>query len=136
MSLSASFSDFPTSNGSHASFTPGSDIGHSRSTASSMGLIPVTPVGGSGNDEAPRLENHPVSPDRRSLASARAGRPGMERRQFGSSHAGLSAEGRELAAAIDTYKLQHHRRYITCDEMLVVLGSLGYEQKAVTQKND
>jgi hypothetical protein len=60
----------------------------------------------------------------------------MERRQFGSSHAGLSAEGRELAAAIDAYKLQHHRRYITCDEMLVVLGSLGYRQHAVTCQND
>lgn len=57
----------------------------------------------------------------------RGGRTGGgERRQFGSSHAGLSADGRELATAIDKYKVQHHRRYITCDEMLKVLGQLGY----------
>ncbi|MEM9646492.1 MAG: hypothetical protein AAF989_15985 [Planctomycetota bacterium] len=51
-----------------------------------------------------------------------------ERRQFGSSHSGLTDNGRELALAIDRYKLEHHRRYITCDEMLSVLHSLGYER--------
>ncbi len=51
-----------------------------------------------------------------------------ERRQFGSSHEGLSDPGRELALAIDQYKLQHHRRYITCDEMLHVITSLGYSK--------
>lgn len=51
-----------------------------------------------------------------------------ERRQFGSSHAGLSEAGRELAVAIDQYKLEHHRRYITCDEMLGVLEQLGYRR--------
>lgn len=49
-----------------------------------------------------------------------------ERRQFGSSHSDLSEAGRELAAAIDEYKLKHHRRYITCDEMLAVMFQLGY----------
>lgn len=53
---------------------------------------------------------------------------GSERRQFGSSHEGLSEAGRELALAIDQYKLQHHRRYITCDEMLHVISSLGYSK--------
>jgi hypothetical protein len=52
-----------------------------------------------------------------------------ERRQFGSSHLGLSDEGRELAFAIDQYKLQNHRRYLTCDEMLKVLTDLGYEKR-------
>lgn len=52
-----------------------------------------------------------------------------ERRQFGSSHEGLSEDGRELAMAIDQYKLQRHRRYITCDEMLIVLRQLGYEKQ-------
>ncbi|WP_145416427.1 hypothetical protein [Planctomycetes bacterium K23_9] len=59
----------------------------------------------------------------------REGRPvdaSGERRQFGSSHVGLSTAGHELAVAIDQYKLQHHRRYITCDEMLTVIQSLGY----------
>lgn len=63
--------------------------------------------------------------DRRSSGSYSVGR---ERRQFGSSHAGLSADGRELALAIDEYKVQNHRRYITCDEMLGVLTKLGYQK--------
>ena len=49
-----------------------------------------------------------------------------ERRQFGNSHQGLSDDGRELALAIDRYKLENHRRYLTCDEMISVLGDLGY----------
>lgn len=53
-----------------------------------------------------------------------------ERRQFGSSHAGLSEAGRELAVAIDQYKVENHRRYITCDEMLGVLARLGYSRTA------
>jgi hypothetical protein len=63
--------------------------------------------------------------DRRSSGNDSVGR---ERRQFGSSHAGLSADGRELALAIDAYKVQNHRRYITCDEMLGVLTKLGYQK--------
>ncbi|WP_236622329.1 hypothetical protein [Novipirellula maiorica] len=57
-----------------------------------------------------------------------AAKPRGERRQFGSSHSGLSEEGRQLAIAIDQYKLEHHRRYITCDEMLMVIGTLGYSK--------
>jgi hypothetical protein len=53
---------------------------------------------------------------------------GGERRQFGSAHSGLSEAGRELAVAIDQYKVQNHRRYITCDEMLSVLTELGYSK--------
>ena len=49
-----------------------------------------------------------------------------ERRQFGNSHLDLSEDGRELAAAIDAYKVQYRRRYLTCDEMLNVIRSLGY----------
>jgi hypothetical protein len=40
----------------------------------------------------------------------------------------LSEDGCELAAAIDRYKMQHHRRYITCDEMLIVMRELGYSK--------
>lgn len=61
---------------------------------------------------------------RRENATAGSG----ERRQFGSSHEGLTPDGRELALAIDQYKLQHHRRYITCDEMLLVIRGLGYSK--------
>jgi len=57
-----------------------------------------------------------------------AGDNRAERRQFGSSHLGLSDSGHELALAIDQYKLQYHRRYLTCDEMLQVLSDLGYSK--------
>lgn len=53
-----------------------------------------------------------------------------ERRQFGSSHAGLSPEAKELAVAIDRYKLSSRRRYITCEEMLAVITQLGYRRVA------
>ena len=64
--------------------------------------------------------------DRRRSPGGGSGR--QERRQFGSSHAGLSDAGRELAIAIDQYKVTHHRRYLTCDEMLNVLVGLGYSK--------
>jgi hypothetical protein len=51
-----------------------------------------------------------------------------ERRQFGSSHSDLSPAGRELAVAIDEYKIEHHRRYLTCDEMISVITRLGYQK--------
>jgi len=51
-----------------------------------------------------------------------------ERRQFGNSYHNLSPEGQLLAEAIDAYKVDHHRRYITTDELLGVLDRLGYTQ--------
>ena len=54
------------------------------------------------------------------------GVPVRERRQFSNSHEGLSPDARELAVAIDEYKLRHRRRFITFEEMLSVIGSLGY----------
>lgn len=65
--------------------------------------------------------------DRRSSTKGVPAR--SERRQFGSSHYGLTDEGRELALAIDQYKVEHHRRYLTCDEMLAVITSLGYTKQ-------
>ena len=64
--------------------------------------------------------------ERRSAATA--GQQQAERLQFGSSHSRLSPAGRELAVAIDEYKVRHHRRYLTCDEMLSVMTALGYEK--------
>ena len=64
--------------------------------------------------------------DRRTTATS--DQQQAERRQFGSSHTGLSTAGRELAVAIDEYKVQHHRRYLTCDEMLSVMSTLGYRK--------
>lgn len=65
--------------------------------------------------------------DRRSSDDGVAAK--RERRQFGSSHFGLTDEGRQLALAIDQYKVLHQRRYLTCDEMLAVISSLGYAKQ-------
>lgn len=54
--------------------------------------------------------------------------PGVERRQFTNSHEGLSPDARELAQAIDEYKVRHRRRFITYEEMLSVVQSLGYHK--------
>ena len=51
-----------------------------------------------------------------------------ERRQFTNSHDGLSPDAAELARAIDGYKLHHRRRFITYEEMLSVIVSLGYHK--------
>ncbi|MGD0519602.1 MAG: hypothetical protein ABSA26_18870 [Thermoguttaceae bacterium] len=51
-----------------------------------------------------------------------------ERRQFSNSHEELSPEAAELARAIDQYKLFHRRRFITFEEMLGVIKSLGYSR--------
>jgi len=53
---------------------------------------------------------------------------GRERRQFTNSHSELSLEAAELARAIDSYKLQHRRRFIDFEEMLGVVKSLGYRK--------
>ena len=103
---------------------------------------PVAPLNAPEHSHAGQAKTNPRSfVDRRSSArtgtdqSPAHGPPSgqhTERRQFGSSHAGLSPAGRELAAAIDRYKLQFRRRYITCDEMLLVLRELGYERGSDT----
>lgn len=53
---------------------------------------------------------------------------GFERRQFGNSHNELSEDARELAIAIDQYKIENRRRYITFEEMHQVIQSLGYHK--------
>jgi len=55
--------------------------------------------------------------------------PGVERRQFANSHSELSPEAKELATAIDEYKLVHRRRFITFEEMLGVIKTLGYRKE-------
>jgi hypothetical protein len=52
----------------------------------------------------------------------------QERRQFVDRHEASSPEARELAQAIDEYKLRHRRRFITYEEMLSVILSLGYHK--------
>jgi hypothetical protein len=65
--------------------------------------------------------------DRRSYGPVGAP-PTGERRQFTNSHEELSPAARELALAIDEYKLRHRRRFITYEEMLNVIESLGYHK--------
>lgn len=57
-----------------------------------------------------------------------SGEPLFERRQFANSYEELSPAAAELARAIDGYKVQHRRRFITFEEMLVVIKSLGYKR--------
>ncbi len=54
--------------------------------------------------------------------------PVVERRQFANSHEDLTPDAQELALAIDGYKLRHRRRFITYEEMLAVVKSLGYHK--------
>ena len=54
--------------------------------------------------------------------------PNRERRQFANRHDELSPNAAELARAIDGYKLHHRRRFITYEEMLTVVESLGYHK--------
>ena len=56
------------------------------------------------------------------------GQPTKERRQFSNNHGDLTPEACELATAIDEYKLVHRRRFITYEEMLGVVKSLGYHK--------
>lgn len=70
--------------------------------------------------------NQTLFEDRRQNHDSRPG--GIERRQFANSHHGLSPDARELAEAIDGYKIQHRRRYITFEEMLHVIHELGYSK--------
>ena len=52
----------------------------------------------------------------------------IERRQFTNDHGSLIPEAKELAHAIDSYKLHHRRRFMTYEEMLTVIQSLGYRK--------
>ena len=77
--------------------------------------------------ESPASATSPTFADRRSPAAVER-MAICERRQFGNSHDGLSPEAAELAQAIDQYKLLHRRRFITFEEMLAVVKSLGYHR--------
>ncbi|HWA96888.1 MAG TPA: hypothetical protein VG713_00280 [Pirellulales bacterium] len=66
--------------------------------------------------------------DRRTGGEAVSLPAGRERRQFSDGHAMLSPEAQELANAVDNYKLMHRRRFVTYEEILNVVKSLGYER--------
>jgi hypothetical protein len=65
--------------------------------------------------------------DRRGVLPA-GDEPLFERRQFANSYDELSPAAAELARAIDGYKVQHRRRFVTFEEMLAVMKSLGYSK--------
>lgn len=64
--------------------------------------------------------------DRRGTGEARPGGP--ERRQFKATVIEGRPEVAEFAAAVDAYKAQHRRRFITFDELFDVVTSLGYHK--------
>ena len=66
--------------------------------------------------------------DRRNYDVGPGAPGGQERRQFTNSHDGLSPDARDLAVAIDQYKVRHRRRFITYEEMLSVITALGYSK--------
>lgn len=52
-----------------------------------------------------------------------------ERRQFRDARNYSNPEAAELGDAIDQYKLENRRRFITWDELYEVITGLGYEKK-------
>jgi hypothetical protein len=64
--------------------------------------------------------------DRRASGTKRDGVP--ERRQFSASASTSRPEVAELSEAVDQYKLRHHRRFITFEELYGVITELGYHK--------
>ncbi len=76
-------------------------------------------------EQQPSQTERPFVDRRQSSSDSTAGR---ERRQFQDSREAGRPEVNELAAAIDVYKLAHHRRFITFEELFDVMVSLGYRK--------
>ncbi len=76
-------------------------------------------------EQQPTTAERPFVDRRQTGADSPAGR---ERRQFQDSREAGRPEVNELAAAIDEYKLAHHRRFITFEELFDVMVSLGYRK--------
>lgn len=64
--------------------------------------------------------------DRRSQAAPRE--ESRERRQFTASVNTSNPDVAELSEAVDQYKLRHHRRFITFEELHNVIVGLGYHK--------
>jgi len=52
----------------------------------------------------------------------------VERRQFKDGNRSVRPEVAEFADAVDEYKISHHRRFITFEELFDVMTSLGYHK--------
>ena len=71
------------------------------------------------------------SPDfveRRRVAEVAKGTAGLERRQFQDGNRSSRPAVAEFADAVDEYKVSHHRRFITFEELFDVMTSLGYHK--------
>jgi len=53
---------------------------------------------------------------------------GFERRQFRDGNRSARPEVAEFADAIDEYKVTHRRRFVTFEELVDVMTSLGYHK--------
>ena len=53
---------------------------------------------------------------------------GSERRQFRDGDRSARPEVAEFANAVDDYKIAHHRRFITFEELFDVMTSIGYHK--------
>ena len=91
-----------------------------------MPITSVLPASPSipGSEAASRTFADGGFTDRRATAAGQS--PGVERRQFAATRDSLRPEVNELAEAIDEYKLQHRRRFITVDELFDIVTGLGY----------
>lgn len=62
----------------------------------------------------------------RKPASSKYEQVGIERRQFPNAGVKLSPAAREFERAIDIYKMTHGIQRINVEELLMLLGTLGY----------
>ncbi len=69
------------------------------------------------------------SANRRSSNTESSNYSGPERRQFRDSHSESNPEVGELAQAVDQYKMNHRRRFITYEELHSVITELGYKKE-------
>lgn len=54
---------------------------------------------------------------------------GLERRQFSDAYSNLTPAAAELGIAVDKYKVDNHRRFVTYEELLSVIKKLGYKKQ-------
>lgn len=90
-----------------------------------MNSQPTAP-GENGNLDL-ALESPVPFVDRRNTGVQRRA-AGIERRQFTNSYDDLSPPAAELGRAIDAYKLAHHRRFVTYEELMEIIAGLGYRR--------
>lgn len=79
--------------------------------------------------EAQSATNQPIGFQDRRDPNRQRQNTGLERRQFSDGHNNLSPEAAELGRAVDKYKLENHRRFVTYEELLGVMKELGYAKQ-------